>query len=83
MNLTKKAGRRNLQPIYESIIEAYNRSSLDEMKLMAQEFVVEMRVDKVKAYKFNQAINNIKLKDRLLMFVTNLHMQDSKETASR
>ena len=83
MNLTKKAGRRNLQPIYESIIEAYNRSSLDEMKLMAQEFVVEMRVDKVKAYKFNQTINNIKLKDRLLMFVTNLHMQDSKETATR
>lgn len=83
MNLTKKAGRRNLQPIYESIIEAYNRSSLNEMKDMAHEFVIEMRVDKVKAYKFNQAINNIKLKDRLLMFVTNLHMQDSKETASR
>jgi len=83
MNLTQKAGRRNLQPIYDSIVEAYNRNSLDEMKRMAYEFVVELRTDKVKAYKFNESINNIKMKDKLLMFVTNLHMQDSKETASR
>jgi hypothetical protein len=83
MNLTQKAGRRNLQPIYDSIVEAYNRGSLDEMKRMAYEFVVELRTDKVKAYKFNESINNIKMKDKLLMFVTNLHMQDSKETASR
>jgi len=83
MNLTTKGGRRNLQPIYDSIIEAYNCNSLSEMKTMAREFVIEMRVDKVKAYKFNESINNIKVKDKLLMFVTNLHMQDSKETATR
>ena len=83
MNLTTKAGRRNLQPIYESIIEAYNRNSLNEMKIMAREFIIEMRIDKVKAYNFNESINNIKIKDKLLIFVTNLHMQDSKETATR
>jgi hypothetical protein len=53
------------------------------MKTMAREFVIEMRVDKIKAYKFNQSIDNIRIKDKLLQFVTNLHMQDSKETASR
>jgi hypothetical protein len=83
MNLTGKAGRRNLQPIYASIVEAYNNNNLSEMKTMAREFVIEMRVDKIKAYKFNQSIDNIKIKDKLLQFVTNLHMQDSKETASR
>lgn len=83
MNLTGKAGRRNLQPIYASIVEAYNNNNLNEMKAMAREFVIEMRVDKIKAYKFNQSIDNIKVKDKLLLFVTNLHMQDSKETASR
>ena len=83
MNLTPKSNRRNLQPIYDSIVEAYSRGSLDEMKRMAYEFVIELRTDKVKAYKFNESIKNIKIKDKLLMFVTNLHMQDSKETASR
>ena len=83
MNLTGKAGRRNLQPIYALIVEAYNNNNLNEMKAMAREFVIEMRVDKVKAYKFNQSIDNIKMKDKLLLFVTNLHMQDSKETATR
>jgi hypothetical protein len=83
MNLTGKAGRRNLQPIYASIVEAYNNNNLNEMKAMAREFVIEMRVDKIKAYKFNQSIDNIKVKDKLLLFVTNLHMQDSKETATR
>jgi len=83
MNLTEKTGRRNLQPIYALIVEAYNNNNLNEMKAMAREFVIEMRVDKVKAYKFNQSIDNIKMKDKLLLFVTNLHMQDSKETATR
>ena len=83
INLTTKGGRRNLQPIYDSIVEAYNRNSLNEMKEMAREFVIEMRTDRVKSYKFNQSIDNIKIKDKLLLFVTNLHMQDSKETATR
>ena len=83
INLTTKGGRRNLQPIYDSIVDAYNRRALNEMKSMAREFVIEMRVDKIKAYRFNTAIDNIKDRNKLLMMVTNLHMQDSKETASR
>lgn len=83
IELTTKRGRRNLQPIYDSIVEAYTSHNLVDMKDMAREFVIEMRVDKMKSYKFNQSIDKIKMKDKLLMFVTNLHMQDSRETATR
>ena len=79
INLTTKGGRRNLQPIYDSIVDAYNRRAFTEMKSMAKEFVIEMRVDKIKAYRFNIAIDKAGNRDKLLMLVTNLHMQDSKE----
>lgn len=81
MQLSIKKGKRNLQTIYDSIVEAYSRKSLDEMKRMSKEFIIEMRTDKIKTYRFNETVDKIKSKDKLLIFITNLHMQDSKETA--
>lgn len=81
MDLTIKKGKRNLQTIYDSIVEGYSRESLDEMKRMSKEFIIEMRTDKIKTYRFNETVDKIKSKDKLLIFITNLHMQDSKETA--
>ena len=81
MKLTIKKNKRNLQEIYDSIIEGYSRNSLDEMKRMSKEFIIEMRVDKIKTYRFNETVDKIKTKVKLLYFMTNLHMQDSKETA--
>jgi hypothetical protein len=81
MQLSIKKGKRNLQPIYDSIVEGYSRVNLDEMKRMSREFIIEMRVNKIKAYRFNETVDKIKAKDKLLMFVTNLHMQDAKETS--
>tara|TARA_B100000073_G_C23300064_1_gene398245 strand:- start:165 stop:425 length:261 start_codon:yes stop_codon:yes gene_type:complete len=81
MELTLKKGKRNLQPIYDSIVEGYSRVNLDEMKRMSREFIIEMRVNKIKAYRFNESVDKIKSKDKLLIFITNLHMQDMKETS--
>jgi|TARA_Y100001972_G_scaffold99968_1_gene124165 hypothetical protein len=81
MELTLKKGKRNLQPIYDSIVEGYSRVNLDEMKRMSKEFIIEMRVNKIKAYRFNESVDKIKSKDKLLIFITNLHMQDMKETS--
>ena len=81
MNLTIKKGKRNLQPIYDSIVEGYSRVNLDEMKRMSKEFIIEMRVNKIKAYRFNESVDKIKSKDKLLIFITNLHMKDMKETS--
>lgn len=83
MELTIKKGRRNLQEIYDLVVEAYTKNEFAQMKDLAFEFVQETRASKEKVYYFNKAINNIKIKDKLLMFITNLHMQDSKETATR
>ena len=82
MKLTIIKGRRNLQEIYDLVVEAYNKNEFSQMKELAFEFVDEMRSSKEKTYRFNKVINNARVKDNLLMFVTNLHMQDSKETAS-
>ena len=81
MELTLKKGKRNLQPIYDSIVEGYSRVNLDEMKRMSKEFIIEMRVEKYKGKGFINTIDNMKNKLSLLNFITNLHMQDSKETA--
>jgi len=81
MKLTIKKNKRNLQEIYNSIMEGYSSNSLDEMKRMSREFIIEMRIDKIKTYRFNETVDKIKTKDKLLLFMTNLHMQDSKETA--
>ena len=51
------------------------------MKCMSREFIVEMRVEKYKGRGFINTIDNMKNKLSLLNFITNLHMQDSKETA--
>ena len=48
---------------------------------MSNEFVIEMRVEKYKGRGFINTIEKIKNKTKLLTFITNLHMQDSKETA--
>jgi|TARA_R100001163_G_C5021756_1_gene164385 hypothetical protein len=81
MTLTIKKGRRNLQEIYDTINHAYNSGSIDEMKRMSEEFIIEMRVEKYKGRGFINTVNAIKDKTKLLMFMTNLHMQDSKETS--
>ena len=81
MILTIKKGRRNLQEIYDTINHAYNSGSIDEMKRMSEEFIIEMRVEKYKGRGFINTVNAIKDKTKLLMFMTNLHMQDSKETS--
>ena len=81
MTLTIKKGRRNLQEIYDTINHAYNSGSIDEMKRMSEEFIIEMRVEKYKGRGFINTVNTIKDKTKLLMFMTNLHMQDSKETS--
>ena len=81
MILSVKKGKRNLQEIYSTITEAYSKGTLDEMKRMSEEFVVEMRVEKYKGKGFINTINKINNKTKLLTFITNLHMQDSKETA--
>lgn len=81
MQLSIKKGKRNLQEIYSTITDAYSNGTLDEMKRMSEEFVIEMRVEKYKGKGFINTINKIKDKTKLLTFITNLHMQDSKETA--
>ncbi len=81
MSLTIKKGKRNLQEIYSTITDAYSNGTLDEMKLMSEEFVVEMRVEKYKGRGFINTIQKINNKTKLLTLMTNLHMQDSKETA--
>jgi hypothetical protein len=81
MALTIKKGKRNLQEIYSTITDAYSNSTLDEMKRMSEEFVVEMRVEKYKGRGFINTIQKINNKTKLLTLMTNLHMQDSKETA--
>jgi|TARA_B100000902_G_C27101223_1_gene808890 hypothetical protein len=81
MKLSIKKGKRNLQEIYSTITNAYTTGTLDEMKRMSNEFVIEMRVEKYKGRGFINTIEKIKDKTKLLTFITNLHMQDSKETA--
>tara|TARA_R110002153_G_scaffold174212_1_gene327390 strand:+ start:204 stop:470 length:267 start_codon:yes stop_codon:yes gene_type:complete len=81
MILSVKKGKRNLQEIYSTITEAYSKSTLEEMKVMSEEFVIEMRVEKYKGRGFINTVNKINNKTKLLTFITNLHMQDSKETA--
>lgn len=81
MQLSIKKGKRNLQEIYSTITDAYTNGTLDEMKRMSEEFVIEMRVEKYKGKGFINTINKMKDKTKLLTFITNLHMQDSKETA--
>jgi hypothetical protein len=81
MALTIKKGKRNLQEIYSTITDAYSNGTLDEMKRMSEEFVVEMRVEKYKGRGFINTIQKINNKTKLLTLMTNLHMQDSKETA--
>lgn len=81
MQLSIKKGKRNLQEIYSTITNAYSNGTLDEMKRMSEEFVIEMRVEKYKGRGFTNTINKINSKIKLLEFITNLHMQDSKETS--
>ena len=81
MKLSIKKGKRNLQEIYSTITNAYTTGTLNEMKRMSNEFVIEMRVEKYKGRGFINTIKKIKDKTKLLTFITNLHMQDSKETA--
>jgi hypothetical protein len=83
MKLTTINGRRNLQEIYDLVVEAYRKNEFSQMKELAFEFVNETRASKEKTYHFNKVVSNARVKDNLLMFITNLHMQDSKETASR
>ena len=81
MILSVKKGKRNLQEIYSTITETYSKSTLEEMKVMSEEFVIEMRVEKYRGRGFINTVNKINNKIKLLEFITNLHMQDSKETA--
>tara|TARA_B100001939_G_scaffold312611_1_gene295891 strand:+ start:2079 stop:2339 length:261 start_codon:yes stop_codon:yes gene_type:complete len=81
MNLSIKKGKRNLQEIYSTITDAYSSGTLDEMKRMSQEFIIEMRVEKYKGRGFSNTVDKINSKLKLLTFITNLHMQDSKETS--
>ena len=81
MNLSIKKGKRNLQEIYSTITDAYSSGTLDEMKRMSQEFIIEMRVEKYKGRGFFNTVDKINSKLKLLTFITNLHMQDSKETS--
>ena len=81
MQLSIKKGKRNLQEIYSTITNAYSNSTLDEMKRMSEEFVIEMRVEKYKGKGFINTIQKINNKMKLLTFITNLHMQDAKETS--
>ena len=62
MELSIKKGKRNLQEIYSTITEAYTGGSLDEMKRMSKEFVVEMRVEKYKGKGFINTIDKIQNK---------------------
>ena len=77
-----KKGKRNLQAIIDLINEAYANNNFQEMKLLAGELIIELRTDKIKTYKFNESLKNIKSKDSLLKFVYGIHMQDYRETAS-
>ena len=81
MNLSIKEGRRNLQTVYNQIVKSYTNESLQQMKVVAKEFVVEMRLQKHKARGFENIIEGTQTKTKLLTFITNLHMQDSSETA--
>ena len=81
MELSIKKGKRNLQEIYSTITDAYLNGTLDEMKRMSKEFIIEMRVEKYKGKGFTNTVDKINNKTKLLTFITNLHMQDSKETA--
>ena len=48
MILSVKKGKRNLQEIYSTITNAYSSGTLDEMKRMSEEFVIEMRIESIK-----------------------------------
>ena len=81
MELDLKTNKRNLQPIYDLIVSSFSKNKLDEMKTFSFEFIEEMRTTKTLSYRFNEQVKKIKNKDKLLMFITNLHMQDSSQTA--
>lgn len=81
MILDIKTNKRNLQPIYDLIIEAFNRKKLEEMRDLSFEFIEEMRTTKVLTYRFNEVVKKSKIPQNLLMFITNLHMQDSSQTS--
>jgi hypothetical protein len=57
MKLTIIKGRRNLQEIYDLVVEAYNKNEFSQMKELAFEFVNETRSSKEKTYKFNKIMN--------------------------
>lgn len=82
MDLTIKQDKRNLQPIYDLICELYYKGSLEDMKIQCKEFVKELRTTKIKNYDFNFKVDKTNNKDKLLQFITNIHMQDSRETSS-
>ena len=68
MQLSIKKGKRNLQEIYSTITNAYSNGTLDEMKRMSEEFVIEMRVEKYKGRGFINTVNKINNKTKLLTF---------------
>lgn len=83
MNLTKKYNRENLQEEYDKIVKCYNMSSFEQMKDLCYDFIEKLaRADKIFKYKSNEKIDRITSRYKLLEFITNVHMQDSKETAS-
>lgn len=81
MNLNIKNGKRNLQSLYDELMAKYRQNLINEMKEVSNTFIDEMRTTKEKTYSFKQTVDKSNNRDKLLMFITNLHMQDSKETA--
>lgn len=81
MKLTIKPKKRNLQPLYDDIVKSYKNGTLEDMKILSREFIDELISTKITKYNFNKKIDKCN-KDNLLLFITNIHMQDSQETSS-
>ena len=67
MELSIKKGKRNLQEIYSTITDAYSNGTLDEMKRMSKEFIIEMRVEKYKGKGFTNTVDKINNKTKYLL----------------
>ena len=64
-----KKGKRDLQAIVDVITEAYHNNNFKEMKLLTEELIIELKTDRIRTYKFNESLKNIKSKDSLIKFV--------------
>ena len=83
MHLTQKYNRKNCQSTWDLIHEAWKINDLKQMKEACHELITEARLKNTTDYRWRQTVDNARDKDKLFISITNLHHQDSTETATR